>query len=234
MQNEINYQEGAVLLIDKSLKWTSFDVVRKVRYLIRNRLQIKKIKVGHAGTLDPLATGLIILCTGKFTKKIDSFQAQEKEYIATIRLGSTTASYDLESEIDETFETKHITKPLFEEKLNTFLGEITQLPPIFSAKKIDGVRAYIKARKGEEVKMRPSLINIKELEILSLDLENDLPTAIIRIVCSKGTYIRTFAHDLGKSLNSGGHLIALQRTRIGNFNLKEAQSIEEIEKIIKN
>ncbi|OQX97625.1 MAG: tRNA pseudouridine(55) synthase TruB [Bacteroidetes bacterium 4572_128] len=231
---KFNFQEGEVLLIDKPLKWSSFDIVKKVRYLIRYNFKIKKIKVGHAGTLDPLATGLIILCTGKFTKKISNFQDKRKEYIATIRIGSTTPSFDLETEITKNFPTEHITKDLIKENLKNFLGEIKQYPPIFSAKKIDGQRAYVKARKGIALKMRPSMVNIYELEILSFYFDNKLPTLILRIVCSKGTYIRSFANDFGISLESGAHLIALKRTKIGDYNLEDAIKIKDIENYFNN
>jgi len=205
------------------LHWTSFDLVSKIRYKISRSLRIKKIKVGHAGTLDPLATGVMIICTGKATKKIEEFQYQNKEYIATLRLGATTPSFDLETEIDETFETSHITRELIEETLQQFTGSIEQVPPAFSACKIEGNRAYQLARKGLEVELKPKLLVIDEIELQSF--HEDILT--IRIVCSKGTYIRALARDIGKALRSGAHLIALQRTRIGEITLDKCLSVDE-------
>ncbi|WMI66390.1 tRNA pseudouridine(55) synthase TruB [Aestuariibaculum sp. YM273] len=217
------FQAGKVLLIDKPLNWTSFQVVNKLRWEIKQAFKLKKIKVGHAGTLDPLATGLLVICTGKMTKQIDSFQAQIKEYTGTIVLGSTTPSYDLETEINETFPTEHITEDLIRETTKQFIGDIEQYPPVFSALKKDGKRLYEFARAGEDVEIKPRNINIAEFEITNINgLEVDF-----RVVCSKGTYIRSLAHDFGKALNSGGHLSALRRTKIGDFDIKEGVSIED-------
>ncbi|NDW13864.1 tRNA pseudouridine(55) synthase TruB [Bacteroides sp. 214] len=209
----MNFIEGEILYFNKPLHWTSFDLVGKVRYQLSRKLNVKKLKVGHAGTLDPLATGVMIICTGRATKRIEEFQYQTKEYVATIQLGATTPSYDLEHEIDATYPWKHITKDLVEETLKTFIGEIQQIPPAFSACKIDGKRAYDLARKGKEVKLEPKLLVIDEIELLTCDL----PEIKIRVVCSKGTYIRALARDIGEALNSGAHLTALERTRIGEI-----------------
>lgn len=217
-----NYQNGQILLIDKPLHWTSFQVVNKLRWEIRQTFKIKKIKVGHAGTLDPLATGLLIICTGKLTKQIDTFQAQIKEYTGTFVLGSTTPSFDLETEINETFPTDHISEDLIYKTTAQFIGDIQQFPPVFSALKKDGKRLYEFARAGETVEIAPRNINISEFEITNIDgLKVDF-----RVVCSKGTYIRSLANDFGKALNSGAHLFTLRRTKIGNFNVKEAVTIE--------
>jgi tRNA pseudouridine55 synthase len=217
-----DYQNGQFLLIDKPLNWTSFQVVNKLRWEIRQRYSIKKIKVGHAGTLDPLATGLLILCTGKFTKKIETYQAQEKEYTGTITVGGTTPSYDLETVIDEIFPTEHITETLIKEATQQFLGEIDQKPPIFSALKKDGRKLYEIARAGETVEIKTRKITISEFEITNINM----PHIDFRVVCSKGTYIRSLAYDFGKALNSGGHLSALRRTKIGNYSVEDAESIE--------
>lgn len=207
------FQAGQVLLIDKPLDWTSFQVVNKIRWNIRKEHKIKKIKVGHAGTLDPLATGLLIICTGKKTKEIESYQAQEKEYSGTIVVGSTTPSFDLETEIDQTFPTEHISEADLKSVVEKLTGEITQYPPIYSAVKIDGKRAYESARKGTEIKMNPRLVTISKFEIDT----KDFPKVHFVISCSKGTYIRTIASDFGKLLNNGAHLSALRRERIGDF-----------------
>lgn len=217
-----DYLAGQVLLIDKPLNWTSFQVVNKLRWEIRQAFNIKKIKVGHAGTLDPLATGLLVICTGKMTKQIDGFQGQVKEYTGTITLGSTTPSFDLESEINEIFETKHITNALIEQTTTSFIGTIAQYPPIFSALKKDGKRLYEFARAGESVEIKPRSITISEFEITKITGLN----IDFRVVCSKGTYIRSLANDFGKALNSGAHLSALRRTKIGDFNVLESKSIE--------
>ena len=217
-----DYQNGQVLLIDKPLNWTSFQVVNKLRWEIRQKFNIKKIKVGHAGTLDPLATGLLMLCTGKFTKKIDTYQAQEKEYTGTITVGGTTPSYDLETEINQTFPTAHISDKLIYETTEQFLGEIDQKPPIFSALKKDGKKLYEIARAGETVEIKTRKINISTFEITKIDL----PNIDFRVVCSKGTYIRSLAFDFGQALNSGAHLSALRRTKIGDFSVDDAQSVE--------
>jgi tRNA pseudouridine55 synthase len=225
-----DYKEGQVLLVDKPLEWTSFQVVNKVRWLIRKQFQLKKIKVGHAGTLDPLATGLLILCTGKFTKKIDTYQAQEKEYTGTFTLGATTPSYDLETEIDQTFDLSEITSEQIREAAKQFVGDIEQQPPVFSALKQDGKRLYEFARSGQEVEIPSRKIHIAAFEITSIDL----PKVAFRVVCSKGTYIRSLAHDFGKALHNGAHLSALRRTRIGEFSVADAISISEFEAALKN
>jgi tRNA pseudouridine55 synthase len=214
---------GQVLLIDKPLDWTSFQVVNKLRWEIRQAFNIKKIKVGHAGTLDPLATGLLVICTGKMTKQINIFQGQEKEYTGTFVLGSTTPSYDLETEINETFPTNHITKELIHKTTKQFIGEIAQLPPIFSAIKKDGKRLYQFARAGETVHIKSRTVTISEFEITKI--EDDKVN--FRVVCSKGTYIRSLAYDFGKALKSGAHLSALRRTRIGNFKVETANTIDD-------
>lgn len=217
-----DYKEGQVLLIDKPLHWTSFQVVSKLRWAIRKHYDIKKIKVGHAGTLDPLASGLLVICTGKMTKKVDTFQGQEKEYTGTIVLGSTTPSFDLETEINETFPTEHITESLIHEATKQFTGNIEQYPPVFSAIKKDGKRLYEFARAGKDVEIKSRTVTISEFEITAIrNLEIEF-----RVVCSKGTYIRSLANDFGRALNSGGHLSALRRTRIGDFNVENAMTID--------
>ncbi|MFB6343382.1 tRNA pseudouridine(55) synthase TruB [Saccharicrinis sp. FJH62] len=226
----MNYIEGEVIILDKPLGWTSFDLVKKIRIRLQNKLGVKKLKVGHAGTLDPLATGVMLVCTGKATKQIEFYQAGVKEYIATIKLGETTPSFDLETKIDRTYPFEHITKELVEQALEKFKGEIQQIPPEYSAVKINGKRAYKYARKGEEVEMRPKILVIDEIEILKFEL----PVLTIRIVCSKGTYIRALARDIGRELNSGGHLIGLQRTRVGDYTIADALSLEEFEKNTEN
>lgn len=213
----MNFKEGEVIYFNKPLGWTSFKVVGHARYHICRRMKIKKLKVGHAGTLDPLATGVMIVCTGKATKRIEEFQYHTKEYVATLQLGATTPSYDLEHEIDATYPTEHITRELVEEILKNFIGEIQQVPPTFSACKIDGKRAYELARKGQEVELQPKLLVIDEIELL----ECNLPEIKIRVVCSKGTYIRALARDIGEALNSGAHLTALVRTRVGDVRLED-------------
>ncbi len=227
MQQQEIFSQGKVILIDKPLTWTSFDVVNKIRYAIKKYEQKKKVKVGHAGTLDPLATGLLILCSGKMTKQIEDFQGQEKEYIAQITFGFTTASYDLESELENQKNVSTLTLEKIKTALKDFEGEIDQIPPIFSAVQVNGKRAYQSAREGEEVKLNSRKVTVSELEILSSDLSEDKAVISLRIVCSKGTYIRSLAHDLGQKLETGAHLSALQRTRIGEFRIEEAQTIEE-------
>ncbi|MDH7912170.1 tRNA pseudouridine(55) synthase TruB [Winogradskyella sp. SYSU M77433] len=218
-----DYKEGQVLLIDKPLHWTSFQAVNKLRWEIRQAFNIKKIKVGHAGTLDPLATGLLVICTGKMTKQINTFQGQEKEYTGTFVLGSTTPSYDLETEIDNTYPTGHITETLIHDTTKQFIGKIEQFPPVFSAIKKDGKRLYEFARAGEEVEIKSRQVEITEFEITQIsNLELQF-----RVVCSKGTYIRSLAHDFGKALNSGAHLSELRRTRIGDFTVENALTPEE-------
>ena len=217
------YKNGQVLLIDKPLKWTSFQAVNKIRWHIKQRFQIKKIKVGHAGTLDPLASGLLIICTGKQTKEIHVYQGQVKEYTGSFTIGATTPSYDLETEIDHRFPTAHITNELIYETAQQFLGEIDQKPPIFSAIKKEGKRLYELARKGEATEIKSRKVTIDEFEITNINL----PNIDFRVVCSKGTYIRSLAYDFGKALRSGGHLSALRRTKIGAFSVEKAKSIED-------
>lgn len=217
------FLKGQVLLIDKPLQWTSFQVVNKLRWEIRRAFNIKKIKVGHAGTLDPLATGLLVICTGKMTKQIDTFQAQIKEYTGTFVLGSTTPSYDLETEIDQLYPTEHISQDLITGITSQFIGDIEQIPPVFSAIKKEGKRLYEFARAGETVEIKSRSVHISEFEITNIEgMQVDF-----RVVCSKGTYIRSLANDFGKALNSGAHLVALRRTKIGDFNIKDALTPEE-------
>ncbi len=218
-----DYKNGQVLLIDKPLEWTSFQVVNKLRWHIKQRFGIKKIKVGHAGTLDPLATGLLIICTGKQTKSIHEYQGQHKEYTGTFTLGATTPSYDLETEVNETFPTEHITENLLKETTKQFTGVIQQKPPIFSAIKKDGVRLYELARKGETTEIKSREVTIFEFEITKIEL----PKVDFKVICSKGTYIRSLAFDFGAALNSGAHLSALRRTKIGDYTVKNALKIEE-------
>jgi len=225
---EYDFQKGEILLFDKQLDWTSFDLVRKLRNFLCRKTGIKKLKVGHAGTLDPKATGLMIVCTGKETRNIDLIQAKEKEYIATIKLGATTPSYDLETEENQTFPTDHITPGFLREALDKFMGETDQIPPLFSAVKIDGKRAYEHARKGSDIVLQPKKITISELEVLTFSPAE----LVLRIVCSKGTYIRALARDLGSELNSGAYLVGLRRTRIGDFNVDDAWIVQNfIEKL---
>ena len=223
------FLNGEIILIDKPLDWTSFQVVNKIRWLIRSTFGIKKIKVGHAGTLDPLASGLLILCTGKMTKSIEQFMGQEKEYTGTFTLGGTTASYDLETEIDNTFPTDHITEELLQATLDQFVGTIDQYPPVFSALKKDGKRLYEFAREGIEVEIPTRKVNIRNFELT----QKAIPKVDFEVICSKGTYIRSLANDYGKALNSGAHLSALRRTRIGEFNIEQAVSIKDFEEQIK-
>lgn len=220
-----DFEEGEVLAFDKPLHWTSFDLVAKVRWNLCHKLRRKKLKVGHSGTLDPLATGVVIVCTGKKTKLIDRLQYDVKEYIATMQLGATTPSYDLEKEIDATFPTAHITRELIDQTIPRFLGEQRQVPPMFSAVQINGKRAYQLARKGETVELKPKLLVIDEIEVLVFDPATMQLT--IRVVCSKGTYIRALARDIGESLHSGAHLIALRRTRVGNTRVEDCMAIEQ-------
>lgn len=221
----MDFIAGEILYFNKPLRWTSFDLVNKFRYKLSRKLNVKKIKVGHAGTLDPLATGVMIVCTGKATKRIDEFQYQTKEYVATLKLGETTPSFDLEKEVDAVYPTEHISREMVEEVLQTFVGTIQQIPPVFSACKVEGKRAYELARKGEQVELKSKALVIDELELL----ECNLPVIKIRVVCSKGTYIRALARDIGVALKSGAHLIALERTRIGNVTLDLCLSPEEID-----
>ncbi|MCK5825105.1 MAG: tRNA pseudouridine(55) synthase TruB [Ichthyobacteriaceae bacterium] len=219
------FKEGKVFLIDKPLTWTSFNAVSKIKWLIKKEYKVKKIKVGHAGTLDPLATGLLIICTGKFTKRIEEFQAQEKEYTGTFTLGATTPSYDLETEVDQTYPTEHITEKMINNAVELFIGEQSQYPPIYSALKKEGQRLYDIARAGKTVEIEPRNINIMEFEVTRIKL----PEIDFRVVVSKGTYIRSLAFDFGKKLESGAHLSALRRTKIGEYNVDDAISPEEFE-----
>ncbi len=223
MKTEEDYKNGQVLLIDKPLNWTSFQAVNKLRWAIRQAFNIKKIKVGHAGTLDPLATGLLVICTGKMTKQINTFQGQEKEYTGTFVLGSTTPSFDLETEINETFPTGHITETQIHNTTKQFIGKIDQYPPVFSAIKKDGKRLYEFARAGEDVEVKSRQVEISEFEITKIDGFQ----LHFKVVCSKGTYIRSLAHDFGKALNSGAHLSELRRTRIGEFKVENALTPEK-------
>jgi tRNA pseudouridine55 synthase len=218
--------KGKILLFNKPLFWTSFDLVNKVKTLFRHRLNLKQIKVGHAGTLDPLATGLMIICTGKETKNIENYQSQPKEYLAKIQLGATTPSFDLETAINSHYPLDHISKPLVEKTLDGFAGVQLQMPPDYSARFVNGIRAYKLARKGEIVELQPKEITIYSISLISFDL----PTIEIRVLCSKGTYIRALARDIGHELGSGAYLSGLIRTGIGNFLLKDALSIEEFER----
>jgi tRNA pseudouridine55 synthase len=224
--SNIDFNAGTVLLFDKPLDWTSFDLVNKVRWMLCRKLNVKKLKVGHAGTLDPKATGLVIVCTGKATKTIDLLQAEEKEYIATLKLGATTPSYDLEKEEDTFYPVDHVTRKLIEEKLKLFIGEIDQVPPIFSAIKVDGKRAFEFARKGKELELESRKIEISEIEVLRFEL----PELVLKITCGKGTYIRSLARDLGENLQCGAYLTGLVRTRNGSNLLKNAWTIENFEK----
>lgn len=217
--------EGKVFCFDKPYEWTSFDLVKKIKLRLQNHFGIKKLKVGHAGTLDPLATGVMLICTGKATKGIDVLQAGVKEYVATIKLGETTPSFDLETKVDFRYPFEHINEALLLSVLEDFTGEILQVPPVFSAVKINGKRAYEYARKGEDVEIRAKQLVIDSLEILDFSL----PILKLKIVCSKGTYIRALARDIGKALNSGGHLIALERTRVGDYTLENAIALKEFE-----
>ncbi len=223
----MDFQEGQILYFDKPLRWTSFNLVAKVRWQLCHRLGLKKLKVGHAGTLDPLATGVLIVCTGRATKRIDELQAGTKEYVATLQLGATTPCFDLEKPIDKTYPTDHITLELIEEILPRFRGRIEQIPPAFSACKVDGHRAYKLARKGEEVELKPKVLVIDEMELVKFDAEQMQLT--LRIVCSKGTYIRALARDIGQALNSGAHLIGLRRTRIGDIRVEQCMQIDDFE-----
>lgn len=219
----MNFIEGEVLYFDKPLKWTSFSVVNKIRYHLSHKLGVKKIKVGHAGTLDPLATGVMIVCTGKATKRIEEFQGHTKEYIATLRLGATTPSFDMEHPVDKTYPIEHISKELVEETLKTFVGSIEQIPPVYSACKVEGERAYELARRGEEVQLKPKTLVIDEIELL----EYNMPIVKIRVVCSKGTYIRALARDIGIALQSGAHLIGLRRTKVGDVKVEECMQVDD-------
>ncbi len=228
----MDFVAGEILAFDKPYTWTSFDVVGKVRWMLCRKLGIKKLKVGHTGTLDPLATGVVVVCTGRKTKEIDALQAHVKEYVAMLQLGATTPSFDLEKPIDKTYPTEHITRERIDEVLPRFVGEIWQVPPIFSAVQVDGKRAYSYARAGEEVELKPKLLVIDEIELLHFDAEK--MQLELRIVCSKGTYIRALARDIGEALESGAHLIALRRTRVGNVRVEDCLDFERFAQLIES
>ena len=221
----MDFIAGEILCFDKPLTWTSFDVIGKIRWQLCKRLGVRKLKVGHTGTLDPLATGVMVVCTGKATKRIDELQAHVKEYVATLQLGATTPSFDLEKPIDQTFPTDHITEEDVRLVLQRFVGRIEQVPPAYSACKVDGHRAYDLARKGKEVELKAKILVIDEIELLSYDDEKKQAT--IRVVCSKGTYIRALARDIGQALQSGAHLVALRRTRVGNVRVEDCMKVED-------
>ena len=228
----MNFQAGEILYFDKPLHWTSFNLVAKVRSALCHKIGVRKLKVGHAGTLDPLATGVVTICTGKATKRIDELQAHTKEYVATLQLGSTTPSFDLETNIDATFPTSHITEQKIKDVLTQFLGRIEQVPPAFSACKVDGHRAYSLARKGKEVQLKAKILVIDEIELQHFD-----PEALqikIRVVCSKGTYIRALARDIGEALQSGAHLIALRRTRVGGIKVENCMKMDDFPQWLEN
>lgn len=218
-----DFKNGQIILIDKPLTWTSFQVVNKLRWAIRKKFNLKKIKVGHAGTLDPLASGLLVICTGKFTKKIDQLQAEQKEYTGVFTLGATTPSYDLETEVDQNFPTAHITEHSVKEAVKLFIGEIEQIPPLYSAIKKDGIRLYELARKGETTEIKSRKVTIFDFEITDIQM----PDVTFRVACSKGTYIRSLANDFGKALKTGAHLSALRRTKSGDFQVTHALSPED-------
>jgi tRNA pseudouridine55 synthase len=221
----MNFQAGEILYFDKPLHWTSFNLVAKIRSALCHKIGVRKLKVGHAGTLDPLATGIVTICTGKATKRIDELQAHTKEYVATLQLGATTPSFDLETNIDATFPTAHITEQMTQEVLEQFKGRIEQVPPAFSACKVDGHRAYALARKGKDVQLKAKVLVIDEIELRHFDSETMQMT--IRVVCSKGTYIRALARDIGEALQSGAHLIALRRTRVGDIKVEDCMKMED-------
>ena len=220
----MDFKSGTILSFDKPLEWTSFGLVNKVRYLLCRHIGEKKLKVGHAGTLDPLATGVLIICTGKATKQIDTLQAKTKEYVATLQLGATTPSFDLETEVDATYPTAHITEEKVKEALTRFIGRIEQVPPSYSACKVDGKRAYDLARQGKEVELKAKVLVIDEIELM--DFNSSAMQATIRVVCSKGTYIRALARDIGLALESGAHLTALRRTRIGDYRVEDCHTLD--------
>lgn len=226
----MDFISGEILIIDKPLGWTSFDAVKRVRGALTRRMKVKKLKVGHAGTLDPLATGVMVICTGRATKRIDELQAGVKEYVATLALGATTPSFDLETEVDATYPVGHITKELVEETLKKFHGTIQQVPPAFSAVKIDGQRAYKMARKGQTPELKAKTLVIDDIELLDYAPES----ITLRIVCSKGTYIRALARDIGEALGSGAHLTALRRTRVGDFTVDRCMSVDEAAAMIRD
>lgn len=226
----MDFVSGEIIYLNKPLNWTSFDLVRKLRAKLCHKLGLKKLKVGHAGTLDPLATGVLIVCTGKKTKLIETFQYQVKEYVATVKLGATTSSFDLETEVNATYPTDHLTQEKIETVLQTFVGRIEQVPPAFSACKVNGKRAYDLAREGVEVELKPKVLVIDEIELI----ECSLPIIKIRVVCSKGTYIRALARDIGQALDSGGHLTALERTQIGEIKISDCMSVDDLDAFIEN
>lgn len=226
----MDYISGEILVIDKPYRWTSFDAVKRLRGAVQRRLNAKRFKVGHAGTLDPLATGVLLVCTGRATKRIAELQEGMKEYVAEITFGATTPSYDLEKEIDATYSWEHITPELIAETLPKFQGHVMQVPPVFSAVKVDGKRAYNYARKGKEVEIKAKPLEIKELEVLSWEA----PKLTLRVLCSKGTYIRALARDLGEAMNSGAHLTALRRTRVGDYTIDDAMSLDQALELIKD
>lgn len=226
----MDFISGEIIGIDKPLGWTSFDAVKRLRGAIQRRLRVKKFKVGHAGTLDPLATGVLIVCTGRATRKIETLQNGTKEYIAGITLGATTPSFDLETEIDATYPWGHITEERIKDILPRFTGRVMQVPPVFSAVKVDGKRAYNLARKGKEVELKAKPLEISEIEVLSFDA----PVLTIRVVCSKGTYIRALARDIGTALDSGAHLTSLRRTRVGDIKIADCLSVEKAVEVISN
>lgn len=226
----MNFISGEIIIIDKPLGWTSFDAVKRLRGAIQRRLNVRKFKVGHAGTLDPLATGVLIVCTGRATKRITELQEGMKEYVAEVKFGATTPSYDLEKEIDATYPWEHITRERIEEVLPRFIGHVMQVPPVFSAVKVDGKRAYNYARKGKEVEIKAKPLEIKELEVLNWEA----PKLTLRVLCSKGTYIRALARDLGEAMNSGAHLTALRRTRVGDYTIDDAMSLDKALELIKD
>ena len=226
----MDYISGEILVIDKPYRWTSFDAVKRLRGAVQRRLNAKRFKVGHAGTLDPLATGVLLVCTGRATKRIAELQEGMKEYVAEITFGATTPSYDLEKEIDATYPWEHITPELIAETLPKFQGHLMQVPPVFSAVKVDGKRAYNYARKGKEVEIKAKPLEIKELEVLDWEA----PKLTLRVLCSKGTYIRALARDLGEAMNSGAHLTALRRTRVGDYTIDDAMSLDQALELIKD
>ena len=221
----MNFIEGEILYFDKPYRWTSFNLVARVRYLLCQRIGVKKLKVGHAGTLDPLATGVMTICTGRATKRIDELQAHTKEYVATLQLGATTPSFDLEKPVDATYTTEHITREMLLQALEGFRGRIEQVPPTFSACKVNGKRAYELARKGKDVELKPKVLVIDEIELV--DFNPEQMQATLRIVCSKGTYIRALARDIGQALRSGAHLIALRRTRVGDIRVEQCMQVDD-------
>lgn len=227
----MDFVEGEIIGFDKPYRWTSFDVVGKVRWLLCHQLGVKKLKVGHTGTLDPLATGVVVVCTGKRTREIDQLQNHVKEYVATLQLGATTPSFDLEKPIDATYPTSHITRELIDRTLKEFSGEQWQVPPMFSAVKVDGKRAYKLARKGEEAELKPKKLVIDQIE--ALDFDKEQMQLVIRVVCSKGTYIRALARDIGKKLQSGAHLTALRRTRVGDIRVEDCMDFARFEAIVR-